>query len=252
MLVLVIAFALQAGAPQQPPASPPVLSVPATLTLPKGLGTAPPTFGATVTVQVGGVKAPKKRPPTPPAQLQAGKKLYAQRCALCHGDAGAADGVGARRITPEPQHLNDVIWQGAVSDAEIEKAILLGGAAVSRSPMMPANPDLKTKKPLVTSLVAYVRSLRAPFGSVTATATPTTPAIAAVSPAGSPAKPAPTPVVVRADADKSGLATVVFPNLPRGKTTIAVMVDENGTVGCTIDVDVVSDVTLRCPPPAAP
>jgi mono/diheme cytochrome c family protein len=250
MLVLVIACALQTGAPQPAPSSPPALSVPGTLTLPKGLGTAPTTYGATVTVQVSGVKAPKKRPPTPPAQLQAGKKLYAQRCALCHGDAGAADGVGARRITPEPQHLNDVIWQGAVSDAEIEKAILLGGAAVSRSPMMPANPDLKTKKPLVTSLVAYVRSLRAPFGSVTATATPT---IAAVTgPAGSPAKPAPGPVVVRADADKGGQATVVFPNLPRGKTTIAVMVDENGTVGCTVEVDVVSDVTVRCPPPPAP
>jgi len=158
--------------------------------------------------------------------------------------------VGARRITPEPQHLNDVIWQGAVTDAEIEKAIIEGGAAVSRSPMMPANPDLKAKKPLVTSLVAYVRSLRAPFGSVTATATPAIAAIAApASPAG-PAKPA-APVVVRADADKAGQATVVFPNLPRGKTTIAVMVDEDGTVGCTLAVDVVADVTLRCPPAGA-
>jgi mono/diheme cytochrome c family protein len=217
-----------------------VLALPAqtpTPTLPPGLGRAPLSFGATVVVEVAGVKAPLPRKSAPAKQLEEGRRLYAQRCAMCHGDAGAADGVGARRIKPEPQHLNDVIWQGAVSDAEIEKAILDGGAAVSRSPMMPANPDLKKKPALTKALVAYVRSLRAPFGSVTATATfPTAPTLE--------------PVIVRGDADKDGRARVTFTNLAKGKARISVMIDDQGTSGCELDVDVKADTTLSCPPPS--
>jgi mono/diheme cytochrome c family protein len=206
-----------------------------TPTLPPGLGRAPLNFGASVVVEVSGVKAPPPRKAPAAKQLEEGRRLYAQRCAMCHGDAGAADGVGARRIKPEPQHLNDVIWQGAVSDAEIEKAILDGGAAVSRSPMMPANPDLKKKPALTKALVAYVRSLRAPFGSVTATAT-------------FPAAPTREPIVVRADADKDGRARITFPSLPKGAAKISVMVDDQGSVGCSLDVDVKADATLTCPP----
>jgi len=221
MLSVVLALSLQAQAP--------------TFTLPPGIGTKPATFTAAITVEVGGVKAPKAAKPLPEAQLAPGKKLYAQRCAMCHGDAGAADGAGARRIKPEPQHLNDVMWQSAVTDGEIEKAIIEGGAAVSKSPMMPSNPDLKSKPTLVKSLVAYVRALRAPFGSVTATAT-----AAGVKGA--------EPVVVRVDATNDGKAKVIFPSLPRGKHAISVMVDESGTVGCTLELDVQKDATVTCPP----
>jgi mono/diheme cytochrome c family protein len=218
MLVLLVATAISAQVP--------------TLTLPT-IGGPPPAFGADVTVLVDGVVAPPPRKSASAKDLAEGKKLYAQRCALCHGDAGAADGVGARRIRPEPQHLNDVIWQGAVSDAEIEKAILEGGAAVSRSPMMPSNPDLKKKPALVKALVAYVRSLRAPYGSVTASAT---------------VEGSDAPVVMRADADASGKAKVVFSALPKGKkVAVSVMVDEGGKVGCTLNLAVTRDTSVPCP-----
>jgi mono/diheme cytochrome c family protein len=220
MFALVVAAAVHAQVP--------------TLTLPPSFGsTPPPSFGAAVTVVVDGVVPPPPRPVPSAKDLAEGKRLYAQRCALCHGDAGAGDGVGARRIRPEPQHLNDVIWQGAISDDEIQKAILDGGAAVSRSPMMPANPDLKKKPAIVKSLVAYVRSLRAPYGSVTASAV---------------VEGTAEPVVVRADADATGKATVVFPNLPRGKkVAVSVMVDEDGKVGCTLSLTVTKDTSLPCP-----
>jgi mono/diheme cytochrome c family protein len=198
------------------------------------LGRAPPTFGATLTVDVAGVKAPPPRKPAPPQQLAEGRKLYAQRCAMCHGDTGAADGFGARRVKPDPQHLDDVIWQGAVSDAGIEKAILDGGAAVSRSPMMPANPDLKKKPALTKALGAYVRSLRAAHGSVTATDS-------------FPAAPTSTPLTVRANAGADGRARVVIANVSKGKARIEVMTDDQGTIGCALDVDVVADTTLVCP-----
>jgi mono/diheme cytochrome c family protein len=207
------------------------------ITLPPGLGKAlgstPVVFAATVTVVVPNVPkpAPPKKPPTA-KELAAGQKLYKQRCVLCHGDAGAADGVGARRIQPEPQHLNDVIWQANVSDDEIGKAILEGGAAVSRSPMMPANPDLKKKPAEVKSLIAYVRTLRAKYGS----------ALASVVLADKSSR------AVHAEADERGTATLVIGDLPKGPASITVLVDGEGTVACTLDVVVDRDQTLTCAP----
>ena len=149
---------------------------------------------------------------------------------LCHGDAGRGDGVGARRIEPEPQHLNDVIWQATVTDDEIKKAIIDGGAAVSRSPMMPANPDLKAKPDVVKALIGYVRSLRAKYGSAL----------------GSMQLADKSSVAVHADADAKGRATVVFENVPKGPAVITVMVDGEGKVGCTLNVVVDKDVILPC------
>lgn len=238
MLGLALAAALLAQSP--PPKAPAPTPMP-TLTLPKGLsstfGKSAVSFGATITIDVKGVPrppAPKTKPT--PQQLAVGEKLYKQRCVLCHGDAGAADGVGARRIQPEPQHLNAVLWQQNVSDEEIGKAILDGGAAVSRSPMMPANPDLKSRPADVTALVQYVRTLRAKFGST----------LASVVLADNSSRAA------HAEADEKGNAKIVLADLPKGKATITVMIDGEGTVGCTLELNVEKDATVPCvaPPPA--
>lgn len=255
MLVLALALALssQAPAPKAPAAKVPAAKAPAapstssskapglapTITLPPGLGASlgkKAAFGATVTVVVPNVpKPPPQKTPTA-ADLATGLKLYKQRCVLCHGDAGAADGVGARRIEPEPQHLNDVIWQANVSDDEITKAILEGGAAVSRSPMMPANPDLKKKPADVKSLVAYVRTLRAKFGS----------ALGSVVLADKSSR------AFHADADEKGTATLVLADLPKGPATITVMVDGEGTIACTLNLVVEADQTVQCVPSPSP
>ena len=237
MLVVALALSLCAAPPSsssssssKAPSKPTATAAP-TIALPANLKAVPATFGSTVTIAVKHVKAPKPRTSTPSADsLALGKTLYAQRCVLCHGDAGAADGVGARRLQPRPQHLNDVIWQGAVDDSDIKKAILEGGAAVSRSPMMPANPDLKKKPKSVQALVDYVRALRAPFGSVTATIT----------------NPDGTTTQLHAVADDKGNATIVVPAVPVGPFKALVQVDEDGAVGCTLDVVVKADTTLSC------
>lgn len=241
-LALVLSLVVAAQTPKAaPPPKTPAATSPTipSFTLPKGLtkGLTPKSvsFGSTLTVVVTNVpKPPAAKKPPSAKELMAGEKLYKQRCVLCHGDAGAADGVGARRIEPEPQHLNDVIWQANVTDDEIAKAILEGGAAVSRSPMMPANPDLKTKAPELKSLVSYVRGLRAPFGS----------ALASVALADK------TSIAVHGVADDKGTATLVLPDLPKGPAVITVLVDGDGTVGCTLNVDVQADQTLTCAAPA--
>jgi mono/diheme cytochrome c family protein len=245
-MLLAVAFASltvsQAPASAPSPMAPvtPLLPAPATtatsmapaITLPAGFGKAarPVTFGATLTVVVPAVPAPPPRPAASPAMLAQGRRIYEQRCTLCHGDSGAADGVGARRVTPEPQHLDAVIWQASVSDDEIAKAILEGGAAVSRSPMMPANRDLKNKPDVVKALVAYVRSLRAPYGSVMGSLM--------LGDQSSRAR--------FAAAGKDGSATLTFADVPRGKAQLMVLVDGDGKVGCTLDLDVQNDATVHC------
>lgn len=203
-------------------------------TLPPGfgktLGEKAASFGPTITVVVNNVPRPPPLPVPAATDIEVGLKIYRQRCVLCHGDAGRGDGIGARRIEPEPQHLNDVIWQASVSDEEIKNAIILGGAAVSRSPMMPANPDLNRKPDVVRALVSYVRSLRARFGS----------ALGSMQFADN------SSVAVHADANAKGRAVLVFSNVPKGAATITVLVDGEGKVGCTLHLVADKDLTVPC------
>ncbi len=85
--------------------------------------------------------------------------LFKTRCAPCHGEMGKGDGPGAAALNPKPRNYTDVAWQGKVTDEDIKKTILYGGAAVGKSPAMPANPDLEDK-PELDELVKKVRSFK--------------------------------------------------------------------------------------------
>lgn len=91
-----------------------------------------------------------------PAAVDA-HELFTSRCAPCHGTSGHGDGPGAAALTPKPRNYTDVTWQRSVKDEDIKKTILYGGAAVGKSPNMPANPDLDGK-PELDGLVAIVRA----------------------------------------------------------------------------------------------
>jgi len=85
-----------------------------------------------------------------------GHELFTSRCAPCHGPSGRGDGPGAVALTPKPRNYTDLSWQRSVKDDDIKKTILYGGAAVGKSPSMPANPDLEGK-PELDALVGIVR-----------------------------------------------------------------------------------------------
>jgi mono/diheme cytochrome c family protein len=85
--------------------------------------------------------------------------LFKTRCAPCHGEKGHGDGPGAAALNPKPRNYTDVAWQDKVSDEDIKKTILYGGAAVGKSAAMPANPDLEDK-PELDALVKKVRSFK--------------------------------------------------------------------------------------------
>ena len=94
---------------------------------------------------------------TPEARTEA-QQIFSTRCAACHGPTGHGDGPGAASLDPKPRNYHDQAWQDSVSDDEIEKAIVYGGSAVGRSPMMVGNPDLASKPATVAALREIVRN----------------------------------------------------------------------------------------------
>lgn len=77
---------------------------------------------------------------------------------VCHGQSGKGDGVGAAALNPKPRDYTNAEWQKSVTDEDIAKIIVQGGAAVGKSPNMPSNPDLASKPQVVQGLVKVVRS----------------------------------------------------------------------------------------------
>jgi high-affinity iron transporter len=89
------------------------------------------------------------------AQVLEGEGLYTQRCASCHGVAGAGDGAFARSLTRLPPEIGSVAWQVEHSDEQIASVVRDGvpGSA------MPPSRDLTPAQ--AASVVAYVRTLPA-------------------------------------------------------------------------------------------
>jgi mono/diheme cytochrome c family protein len=53
------------------------------------------------------------------ADLPAGRKLYLDKCAECHGDMGKGDGPQGRMYNPLPKDLTDAAHMNSVSDGEL-------------------------------------------------------------------------------------------------------------------------------------
>lgn len=81
-------------------------------------------------------------------------------CSTCHGTTGHGDGPGAAAINPKPRSFSDAVWQDSVTDEQIQKTIVFGGAAVGKSPFMPAQPDLKGKTEVLAALTKIIRGYR--------------------------------------------------------------------------------------------
>jgi mono/diheme cytochrome c family protein len=85
------------------------------------------------------------------------KDVFNSRCATCHGPNGDGNGPAAAALNPKPRNYHDKDWQKKVTDDDLKKTITYGGAAVGKSPIMPASPDLDGKPEVLDGLVAIVR-----------------------------------------------------------------------------------------------
>ena len=105
------------------------------------------------------VAAPEPVPPPADPAADA-RKLFSTKCIVCHGEHGAGDGPGAAALNPKPRAFGDATWQASVTDDQIKKTILEGGAAVGKSAAMSANPELADKADELTALVKIVRDFK--------------------------------------------------------------------------------------------
>ncbi len=96
--------------------------------------------------------------PSGPSPTEEARTAFKQICATCHGENGEGDGPGAAALNPKPRNYTDKAWQASVTDDQITKTILMGGAAVGKSPAMPAQPQFRDKPEVVKALVRIVRS----------------------------------------------------------------------------------------------
>lgn len=114
---------------------------------------------------VGSLLACRKHTETPPtipsAASEEARSTFKTVCAVCHGENGKGDGIAAASLNPKPRDYTDKVWQRSVTDEHIREIILRGGAALGKSPLMPAQPQLAARPQIVDELAKIVRS----FGS---------------------------------------------------------------------------------------
>jgi mono/diheme cytochrome c family protein len=101
-----------------------------------------------------------EEPEPAPDPAQEARKLFNTKCIVCHGDHGAGDGPGAAALNPKPRAFGDPMWQANVTDDQIKKTIIGGGASVGKSAAMSANPELADKPDELTALVKIVRDFK--------------------------------------------------------------------------------------------
>jgi mono/diheme cytochrome c family protein len=90
----------------------------------------------------------------------AGKKIFAERCARCHGPDGQGNGPDLAKLHPSSSPVN---WTKPVvmrqwSDKEIVDIITKGGKAVGSSPVMPPFGG-KLSDAQIQDLLAFIRTL---------------------------------------------------------------------------------------------
>lgn len=117
----------------------------------------PPPIGVGGTEQETG---PNRRPVAGRGNVNpqsAGGKIFLDLCARCHGEDGTGRTQIADVLAVKPRNYTDPAWQASVTDEDLRKIIVLGGAKVGKSNLMPDNPNLKDKPEVVNELVTIIR-----------------------------------------------------------------------------------------------
>ena len=138
-----------------------------------------PAAGGTATTA-----APDSTPPPPPplsAELERGREVFVENCAMCHGESGNGDGDFGQGIKAKagvsPANLADRVNLDRLGAAGVRRVIEKGGAHTGKSNMMPAWAELLTKQQIddVANYVLHLPDLAPGVSSTTARNYATTP-----------------------------------------------------------------------------
>ncbi len=86
-----------------------------------------------------------------------GKYLFAEYCAVCHGDDGKGDGFNAYNLDPRPRDFTDSTYMRALGDQQTFATINGGGRSVNKSALMPPY-GWTLQKEEIRYIVAYVKT----------------------------------------------------------------------------------------------
>ncbi len=92
--------------------------------------------------------------PESPGNVVAGRALFVQRCAMCHGENADGQSKLAQMLNPKPANL--LVSQ--LDSAARNRIVRNGGAAVGRSPVMPSWGVELTEAEL-RDVISYVASI---------------------------------------------------------------------------------------------
>ena len=88
------------------------------------------------------------------------QRIFFGQCVMCHGRNGMGDGPAAANLPVKPRNYTDAKWQASVTDDEIKKTIVMGGAAVGKNANMPAFTQLKDQPEVLDGLVKIIRGFK--------------------------------------------------------------------------------------------
>jgi mono/diheme cytochrome c family protein len=101
--------------------------------------------------------ASKQSPIGPSADsLAAGKKLYDQNCASCHGASGLGDGPAAKGMEPRPADIAAFVRTPLATDSYLYWTIAEGGVPIGTA-MPPFKSSLKEDE--IWKIIVYIRRL---------------------------------------------------------------------------------------------
>lgn len=86
------------------------------------------------------------------ADLANGKKVYADKCARCHGVSGKGDGPKAETLEKKPADYTDKKLMGEMTDVQLKQIALDG-----KAPMPAFKGKIRDKD--LDDVIAYIRTL---------------------------------------------------------------------------------------------
>ena len=90
-----------------------------------------------------------------------GEEIYAQYCALCHGEQGRGDGSLSANLDPKPRDHTNGAYMNALTDDHLLKVVSEGGGAAGLAPIMPAWQGILSEQQIL-DVIAFVRTLAVP------------------------------------------------------------------------------------------